>query len=464
VTASNQDVIVALATPMGPAPRAVLRLSGPHLLAEAGTYLAFCALLPEKRRHVLEVRLEPLPGIFVVANLLVFPGPHSATGEDVCELHMPSSPTLVTAQLQQLLAAGCRLAEPGEFTRRAFKHGRLDLTQAEAVLELVEARSSAAAMAATQVLGGSLGSCMSACREVLIEALMELEAGLDFEEGDSQDLAPGEVKTLLARATALLQSGLLAEQQRLLRHGGRFRIALLGAPNAGKSTLFSALTGTPSLISADAGTTRDWREASWQPPAATLPLTLIDYPGLGGAPVDARDSAARELAAQSLAGLDLVWLCVAPDTAAEALPSSLPAVAKVVVWTKTDHGFPASAELRAAVSRLVATETPQIEVSCEPGRASEIGSALLEKATLAALSSAEKVLSDHIAHGRRHQEALSEAIQAVAQAAQWDLAGGHQDLVAEELRGALAALALLVGEFTPEDVLDRLFSSFCIGK
>lgn len=455
---------MAPATPMGAAPRAVLRLSGPHLLDEAGRYLAFCKPLPAKRRQVLEVQLEPLPGIFLLANLLVFPGPHSATGEDVCELHMPSSPPLVAAQLQQLLACGCRLAEPGEFTRRAFMHGRLDLTQAEAVLELVEARSSAAAKSATQVLGGSLGSAMRACRAVLIEALMELEAGLDFEEGDSQDLAPGEVKTLLQRATTLLQSGLLAEQQRMLRHGGRFRIALLGAPNAGKSTLFGALTGTPSLISADVGTTRDWREASWQPPASPLPLTLVDYPGLGGVAIDARDLAARELAQQSLAGIDLVWLCVAPETAVAVLPRILPAVARVVVWTQGDRGVQPSAALRRAVLHLAGVEAPQIEVACGSAGALQSGLGPLEAATLAALSRDEQILSDHIAHGHRHQEALSEALQAVAQAAHWDAAGGHQDLVAEELRGALVALALLVGEFTPEDVLDRLFSSFCIGK
>jgi tRNA modification GTPase len=464
VAASNTDVIAAPATPMGAAPRAVIRLSGAHLLADATQYLTFLQTPITQERQVLECVLEPLPGISVDAHLLIFPGPHSATGEDVCEIHLPGSVPLVEAQMQQLLATGARLAEPGEFTRRAFVNGRLDLTQAEAVLELVEARSSAAAVAASQVLGGSLGSCLSACRDVLLEALMELEAGLDFEEGDSQDLEPGAVDCLLQRAADLLQSGLQSEQQRLLRHGGLFRIALVGAANAGKSTLFSRLTNTASLISDHAGTTRDRREATWQSPGMELPLTLIDYPGLGGEAVDPRDAAARELAEISATPLDLVWFCVAADTAVANLPGRLPAAPCVVVWTQSDRNLTASGPLKAAVAQLAGGDAAQIELCCPPERQNVVPQESLVQATKNVLTASEKALSDHIAHGRRHQEALQEALEAVARGAEWDQLGGHQDLVAEDLRAALAALALLVGEFTPEQVLDRLFSAFCVGK
>jgi tRNA modification GTPase len=449
---------------MGPAQRAVIRLSGPHLLATAERFLPPCVPALSGAREVLEIQLEPLPGVVVAAHLLVFPGPHSATGEDVCELHLPSAPPLVEAQVQQLLDLGCRLAEPGEFTRRAFLNGRLDLTQAEAVLELVESRSSQAAMAATQVLSGSLGNCMAASRDVLLEALMELEAGLDFEEGDSQDLQPGEVADLLLRAAELLRSGLHTEQQRLLRHGGRFRVGLFGPPNAGKSTLFSQLTGAQSLISAEAGTTRDRREAIWQPTPGALPFTLVDYPGLGGVAVDQRDAAARALAAESDAPLDLVWLCVEPTTPVEKLPLELPGVPCVVLWTKADLGLRPSSHLRAAVLGLAGAHALQLELSGLHGGGEDRQLEDLITASKNALKSAEKALSDHIAHGRRHQEALQDALQCVERAADWDQHGGHQDLVAEELRGALATLALLVGEFTPEEVLDRLFSAFCVGK
>ena len=457
-------MIAAPATPVGPAQRAVIRLSGPQLLATASRYLPPLVPALSGVREVLAVKLEPLPGVAVDAHLFVFPGPNSATGEDVCELHLPSAVPLVEAQLQQLLDQGCRLAEPGEFTRRAFLNGRLDLTQAEAVLELVEARSSSAAVAATQVLSGSLGDCMTASRSVLLEALMELEAGLDFEEGDSQDLQPGEVADFLQRATKLLESGLEQEQQRLLRHGGRFRIGLFGAPNAGKTTLFSKLTGTSSLISEEAGTTRDRREAIWYPEGSALPLTLVDYPGLGGQATDARDAAARTLALGAKVPLDLLWLCVSANTLPEQLPTSLPVAPRVVVWTQQDRGIRPSQELMAAVIGLAGPEAPQIGLSCQLPEGHKGGFVGLTKATLEALSAAEKALSDHIAHGHRHQEALRDALSCVARAVAWDQHGGHQDLVAEELRGALAALALLVGEFTPEDVLDRLFSAFCVGK
>lgn len=461
---SKSSVIVAPATPVGPAQRAVIRLSGPHLLAAASRYLPLCVPTFSGVREVLEIQLEPLPGVVVGAHLFVFPGPHSATGEDVCELHLPSAPPLVEAQLQQLLASGCRLAEPGEFTRRAFLNGRLDLTQAEAVLELVESRSSSAAIAATQVLSGSLGDCMSASRDVLLEALMELEAGLDFEEGDSQDLQPGEVAGLLNHAAQLLRSGLHTEQQRLVRHGGLFRVGLFGAPNAGKTTLFSKLTGTSSLISSEAGTTRDRREAIWQPADSELPFTLVDYPGLGGEAVDRRDAAARALVLEAETPLDLLWLCVAADTNPEQLPPRLPVAPCVVVWTQADREGRPSADLQAAVLHLAGPDAPQVALSCLAEGHSGLSAEALAKATQNGLSSAEKALSDHIAHGHRHQEALRDALQSVARASDWDQHGGHQDLVAEELRGALAALALLVGEFTPEDVLDRLFSAFCVGK
>lgn len=449
---------------MGAAPRAVIRLSGAHLLADATKFLAFLKAPIRPERQVLNCVLEPLPGVVVNAHLLIFPGPHSATGEDVCEIHMPGSSPLVKAQMQQLLSNGARLAEPGEFTRRAFLNGRLDLTQAEAVLELVEARSSAAAVAATQVLGGSLGSCMSDCRDVLLEALMELEAGLDFEEGDSQDLEPGAVDELLQRATDLLQSGLQAEEQRLLRHGGHFRIALVGAANAGKTTLFSRLTNTASLISSLAGTTRDRREATWQPPGIQLPLTLIDYPGMGGVAADSRDAAARELAELSSTPIDLVWFCVAAGTAVGDLPVRLPAAPCVVLWTQADRRINPNASLKAAVAQLAGGHAAQVQLCCPPEQDQVESVDALVAATENALTAAEKALSDHIAHGRRHQEALQEALHAVARGAEWDQLGGHQDLVAEDLRAALAALALLVGEFTPEQVLDRLFSAFCVGK
>ena len=455
------DVIVAPATPRGPAPRAVLRLSGIGLLERAKEFLPQDVGTLPLLRGVTTVISEVLPGVPVELALLCFPGPASATGEDVLEIHLPGSQPVVDALLHSILQRGARLAEPGEFTRRAFLRGRLDLTQAEAVLELVESRSQVGATSAARLLAGSLGAPLTKCRDVLLSALVELEAGLDFEEGDSQDLEPGEVGQHLEDALFALRDGLAAEMKRQVRHGGKFRIGLLGPPNAGKSSLFQMLTGKRSLISAQAGTTRDRRESTWKIPQLEIPITLVDFPGLGGASVDAHDAAARHLAASSDAGLDLLWFCLSSDAHPRSLPAQLPEAPAILVWTKADDLSVAarSPELLQALQQLLGG-VPETSLSSRTGQ----GLAQLQGATVESFHSAEKAQSLALKHSERHQQALCTAISALERGQQWDAQGGHQDLVAEDIRAALLNLAELVGEATPEDVLDRLFSSFCVGK
>lgn len=454
------DVIVAPATPRGPAPRAVLRLSGIGLLGQATDYLPPDAAVVSSVRGVVETTCEILPGVSVDLLLLCFPGPASATGEDVLEIHLPGCQPVVDALLQSIVQRGARLAEPGEFTRRAFLRGRLDLTQAEAVLELVESRSKVGAVSAARLLAGSLGAPLTRCRDVLLVALVELEAGLDFEEGDSQDLEPGEVGEYLSNALTALRQGLAFEEKRQVRHGGQFRIGLLGPANAGKSSLFQALTGKRSLISEQAGTTRDRREASWRIPELELPITLIDFPGLGGSSVDAHDHAARLLSESTDAALDLVWLCMPSDADPGTLPSQIPEATALLVWTQTDRfTAPVSSSLQQHVHRLIG-QAAEVRLSSSTG----LGLDQLQTATVEAFLKAEEAQSLALRHSERHQQALQTAIEALEQGQQWDEMGGHQDLVAEDIRNALHTLAELVGESTPEDLLDRLFASFCVGK
>ncbi|MDA0666316.1 MAG: 50S ribosome-binding GTPase [Planctomycetota bacterium] len=454
------DVIVAPATPRGPAPRAVLRLSGIGLLDQAKAYLPPDAAVVSSARGVVETTCEILPGVPVDMFLLCFPGPASATGEDVLEIHLPGCQPVVDALLESIVKRGARLAEPGEFTRRAFLRGRLDLTQAEAVLELVESRSKVGAVSAARLLSGSLGAPLSRCRDVLLAALVELEAGLDFEEGDSQDLEPGEVGQYLTHAIAALRDGLASEEKRQVRHGGQFRIGLLGPANAGKSSLFQTLTGKRSLISEHAGTTRDRREASWQIPELELPITLIDFPGLGGSSVDAHDHAARELAESTDAALDLVWLCLPADADPLTLPTQIPEAPAVLIWTQADRfSAPVASDLKQVVERRIG-RTAELRLSTATG----LGLDQLQAATVDAFHQTEEAQSLALRHSERHQQALRTAIVALEQGQQWDEMGGHQDLVAEDIRNALHTLAELVGESTPEDLLDRLFSSFCVGK
>ena len=456
--ASRRDCILASATPVGAAERAVLRLSGPDLLSRATEFLPSFCPHPRGLREVREGKLEFAPGCMSPVALFVFPGPHSATGEDVLELHYPGSPALTEMLLEHFFTQGVRLAEPGEFTRRAFLNGRLDLTQAEAVLGLVGSRNAQEAEAAKSVLSGRLATGLTSAREALSDALVQVEAALDFEEGDSQDIQTIEIDALLDSAAASLSQSKRVESQRRLRHDGAWRIGLIGAPKAGKSTLFSKLTGAPILISSEAGTTRDRIEASWPPfsgsPAESTspfnePWVLCDFPGLGGDAVDERDAAARARATHDFDEID-AWWCVVDASDPEAQLVHPPTDAPHLVYcAKSD--LPRSIP-ESAFSQLV----PQTQVVWHAPD--------LALATRCILDSASRSRAALLAVGERYQQAFADSIDALKQAKQLHLQEGPQELIAEELRAALAAIGALVGELTPEDLLDRLFAGFCLGK
>jgi tRNA modification GTPase len=456
---SRRDAIVALATPPLAAERAVLRLSGPTLL-KLDPCLLPRGLAPAwaAERGVHAFVWEWLPGLSLPGEAWVFPGPHSATGEDVIELHLLGSlPTVRALESELLQVAGIRAALAGEFTRRAFLNGVLDLTQAEAVLRLVQSRDAAEARAAAAVLAGALGVELEQARAALAEAMVQIEAGLDFEEGDSQDLQPGEIEEHLVQAAAALRRGQSGEQERAVRETGVFRIGLVGAPNAGKTALFSRLTGSSALVADERGTTRDRLEAEWRrETSGDGPRYLLaDGPGRSLQPSDARDAAAQSRARQA-DRFDLVWYLIdAADPQAE-LAEPVPATAAVVVFAKVDL----ARAIPESLYRQAEARGPVVWVSSSEGT----GVDELERATQAA----ELALSADRASGarasQRHQAALQAALEAVDAAAAFDALGGHQDLVAEELRRALGAISELVGEFTPEDLLDQLFSSFCVGK
>lgn len=448
-------MIFAQATPRGGAERGVLRLSGPDLLARADALLPDGCPRPRQppRRETLRGTWEGLPGVREEVVLWVMPGPASATGEDALELHLPGCQPLLDAAAAQLLARGARRAEPGEFTRRAFLNGRLDLVQAEAVLDLIHAKHATAASAATAVLAGALGREAASAREALTAALVEIEAGLDFEEGDSQDVRPSEIAQHLDAAQAALGRGRAGEERRAARQRPEFRIALRGRPNAGKSALFRALTGADALVSAEAGTTRDRLEARWRAASAQeVPWLLLDGPGEGAGAVDARDAAARARAAAEPDDADLVWWCVdlsVPLGAEDRISCEAP---HLLVLTKAE--LPARALLPAL------GPAPRIAVSALQGT----GIAALEAATARACAEREAARAARLASASRHAEALGRAAAAVERARAWHAHGGAQDLVAEELRAALDALATLIGGLAPEELLDRLFARFCIGK
>lgn len=459
---SRADAIVALATAPLAAERAILRLSAPRLdqvAAAARAVPCLRSVFPDTLglRMVSEQCFEWVEGVSVPVSTWVFPGPRSATGEDLIEFHLLGSMPIVRALEQALLELeGVRGAEPGEFTRRAFLHGVLDLTQAEAVQTLVQSQDAAEARAATALLTGALADDLQQARDALRHAMVQIEAGLDFEEGDSQDLQPGEIEATLAEARAALSRGRTEGRTRAVRSESRFLVGLIGAPNAGKTALFTRLTGSEALIADERGTTRDRLEAIWPSNVGQGPAWwLADGPGRSISAADPRDHAAQARA-RAADHFDLVLELVDASDPQAVLPERTPATPSCVLFTKIDR----PRAVAESVVREAADRGPVVWVSAESGQGLDALEDLV--AALAAEQSRDRRAAARASV--RHQAALRQAAEAVEAAAALDAIGGHQDLVAEELRKAMGAIAELVGEFTPEDLLDQLFSSFCVGK
>jgi tRNA modification GTPase len=453
---SPADGIYALATATSAAPRAVIRVSGTKLCADASRWLPRGWPVSADQKATAGTWLWFGDCRLPVATLF-FPGPSSATGEDVVELHLPGSPPLLEEIFSHLQKQGLRAAEAGEFTRRAFLNGKLDLAQAEAVLDLIHSRNAQQAVAAASVLGGGLGRKLQIARDALVYGLVQLEAGLDFEEGDSQDLSPAEVGDALSSAKNAIARGKLGEQQRRVEQAEQWRIALVGAPNAGKTSLFGAITGHAALISEIAGTTRDRLQTVWPQPAEVRRQTrswlLCDLPGVGGVAVDPRDAAARQRLLDDQFDFQL---CVIDSADARAqLPTALPDVPRLVVVNKCD--LPCL--LPEAVLQEVHQHAAIWVSSVQPASLTA-----LTDAVAAASLQAEQQHACTLRSVDRHCRALEQAQECLDQAQKWLQVGGNQDLVAEEIRAALMTLAELVGEFTPEDLLDQLFGEFCVGK
>jgi len=385
--------------------------------------------------------------------ILFFPGPDSFTGEDVIELHMPSSRPLLEDFLQRFQAGDFRLAEPGEFSRRAFLNGCLDLTQAEGILDLVQSRTVAQAQAGTKALAGDLGNHVQVARDHLFQALVQVEASLDFEEGDSQDLRPGEIQNFLQEAEQSLKHGETLQKQHLVPASQEWSIVLVGATNAGKTTLFQALTQTEALVSPQPGTTRDARRGIWPNVSNGLPWVLVDGPGMGGEVVDERDRLARQRFETEQ--FDMLWWVV--DRSQSAVPATLPwALPTVTVLTHPDRPNLLSPDFLAHCHSL----GPVVWLT---GDGQESAQALLA-ATQAGVDEAGMQIRGRAGAQARTSAALGAGRKAVHKAISLLKTPEATDLVAEELRAGVLALGELVGDKTPEDLLDQLFGEFCVGK
>jgi len=440
------DTIAAVASPPGPGLRGLVRLAGPSAwaIALAGFDEDGGAGAPERAelrtgRLKVDGSSRSLP-----ASIALWPAPRTYTRQPLAEIHTVGSPPLLQLVLAHCLGRGARPAQPGEFTLRAFLSGRIDLTRAEAVLDVIEARSPAPLEAALERLAGGLAGPVAGLRDRLLDVLAHLEAGLDFvEEADVEALARRSLAGELAQAGTVL-AGLADRLASRDRADERPRVALVGPPNAGKSRLFNALLGVSrALVSPQAGTTRDYVSA----PCACdgLSVELIDTAGIEPAetPIATRAQAFRE--AQALAA-DLLLVCLSADTN-PAQPRE-PDPREILVWTKSDLATPPS-------SNFVVLPT-----------SSQTGAGL--QALKTEIATRLNLLADEASSqstmGARCRDHLLRARESVDSAAMALEVGHGEELIAIDLRLAVDELGKVVGAVVTDDILDRIFRRFCIGK
>ncbi len=457
----HDDTIAAIATAPGEAGLAIIRLSGPEALPISARIFRPARpgpLRPYRLRygHVL----DPQSGTLIDEALLAYMrAPRSFTREDVVELSVHGGPLPAQATLRLALAAGARLAQPGEFTLRAFLNGRIDLSQAEATLDVIRAQTEASLALAQAQLGGWLAREVRALRADLLEALAYLTVVVDFpeDEVEPQDLA-APLAASLARLNTLLRS---ADQGLVYRQGAR--VALVGRPNVGKSSLLNALLRAErAIVTPIAGTTRDTLEETAN--LGGIPVVLIDTAGIQASddPVE-QLGVARAQAALAAADLALlVFDASTPLTGADlALAELTHAKPTILIWNKIDAAPGPDPQARRA-----ALAHPRLLADLATSAHSGAGIAALGEAVAAALlgGAPPAAGSAHLVSNPRHQDALQRAQSHLEAALQGWQAGHPQDLLSGDLKVALNALGEITGESVGEDLLDLIFARFCIGK
>jgi len=445
---THADTIAAIASATGAAGVGVLRVSGPAVPAIAAEFLGRD---PEPRRAHFTAFRERDGELIDRGLLLYFPAPASYTGEHVLELQGHGSPVLLDALLRRVCAMGARLARPGEFTERAFLNGKLDLAQAEAVADLIAARSQAGARAALRSMEGAFSRKVHGLLQSLVALRVHIEAAIDFPEEEIDFLADPAIARQLHALRAELAE-LLREAQRGVRLNDGLRVAIIGRPNAGKSSLLNALAGNDRAIVTDiAGTTRDvLRE---QLSLDGIALELADTAGLR----DTDDPVEREgvrRAHGELARADVALLVT--DT------------------PHAEHDLALLAELSASVERIVLINKIDLDNSAacyeDRGDAIWVWASAKTGAGLDALRDHLKQLAGAgsgegaFSARRRHVLALETVSLHLAQADAVLQATRAGELAAEELRHAQHALGEITGTYSSDDLLGAIFSSFCIGK
>lgn len=441
----DEDTIVAVSTPPGRGGIGIVRLSGARAREIAEPLLSLKRELAAGRARFAKVIDRAGGGVLDEAVVTYFAAPHSYTAEDVVEISAHGSPALMEYLVRECCAGGARLAEAGEFTQRAFLRGRLDLTQAEAVDDLIQSQTMEQARVAAQQLGGALSRVVAPVKEKLVGLIAGLEAGIDFAEDDIDVMPAAEIAAQIAGIVAPLE--VLAGSfgyGRVVRDG--FSLAIVGRPNAGKSSLFNRLVERErAIVTATPGTTRDLvtERVSLQ----GIPVELIDTAGLR-ASADEAEAMGIAKSREAMADADVVVVVVDATVGMsgedEALIAGLEGRACLVVWNKSD---------------LVAGDGG-IRTSALTGD----GIAELRAAILALVSGGAVSSSQALVTNLRQQQAVTAAIAALVRAGRAGSEMVPHEMVLLDLYEGLQALDSLTGATTSDDVLHLIFSKFCIGK
>jgi tRNA modification GTPase len=432
------DTIAAIATPPGKGGIGIVRVSGPSA-SEVGRRLT--GVVPPARRAVVAGAVDRSGALVDQGLALFFPAPHSYTGEPVFEFHGHGGPVVMQALLAACLDAGARLAEPGEFTRRAFLNGRLDLAQAEAVADLIEAASRQAAQSALRSLRGEFSAAIASLATRLTDLRALVEAMLDFPEEDVDTLHREDAAARLAAARGALEEVLRKSRQGSLLRSG-IQVVIAGRPNVGKSSLLNRLAGEErAIVTPVAGTTRDALRESIL--IDGVPLVVIDTAGLRPSS-DPVERLGIERTRRELKEADLVMVVFEAGQTHTPLQDLPAGVACLEVYNKLDlaPGFVAPAGAVAASAKTGA------------------GIDALRRALLKAAGWSAAGESVFLAR-ERHLRALQATASCLEAAAAED---GRWEIFAEELRRAQEALAQITGEVSADDLLGEIFSRFCIGK
>ena len=447
----DTDTIAAIATPPGRGGVGMVRVSGGLVATIASQLLGD---IPEPRRAALRTFRDAAGEMLDSGLALYFPGPNSFTGEDVLELHGHGGPVVIDMVLARVLSLGARNAQPGEFTQRAFLNDKIDLTQAEAIADLIDSGSSQAARAALRSLQGEFSVAVHSLTEAVTETRMHVEAAIDFPEEEVDFLADNVLRTRINAAINLCeQITAKAQQGALLREG--MTVVIAGRPNAGKSSLLNRLAGYEAAIVTDIpGTTRDVLRERIH--IDGMPLHIADTAGLRE-DADIVEAEGIRRAHNEMTRADRILYVIDATRALDdenmraelaALPQDIPVS---VILNKID--------LANIASRYEQSRPPRLHVSATTGEGVD-----LLREHLKECMGFQGAGTGTISARRRHLDALERANAHLHEAQSQLLDRRAGELMAEELRQAQQCLAEITGEFTPDDLLGRIFTTFCIGK